>query len=73
MAYNEQLRPLYGRHSGQRALIGKKKFGWLAYLSNEKMFAGILGSYLVVRVGPDVNDEALKKSHTKPMDFTGIR
>jgi hypothetical protein len=40
-------------------------------LSNGKMFAGILDSDLVVRVGHDANDEALKKPHTRPMDFTG--
>ena len=40
-------------------------------LANGKMFAGILDSDLVMRVGPDANDEALKKLHTRPMDFTG--
>ena len=34
------------------------------------MSAGILKDNLVVRVGPDGNDEALKKPHTSPMDFT---
>lgn len=72
MAYDEQLaarvRVLL---KGQRALVEKRMFGGLAYLSNGKMFAGILHSDLVVRVGPDANDEALKKPHTRPMDFTG--
>jgi TfoX/Sxy family transcriptional regulator of competence genes len=49
----------------------KKMFGGLAYLSNGKMFAGILKDELVVRVGPDGNDVALKEPHTRPMDFTG--
>jgi TfoX/Sxy family transcriptional regulator of competence genes len=49
----------------------RKKFGGLAYLSNGKMFAGILNSDLVARVGPDTNDQALKKPYTRPMDFTG--
>ena len=35
------------------------------------MFAGILNSDLVVRVGPDANDKALREPHTRPMDFTG--
>ena len=35
------------------------------------MFAGIQESDLVVRVVPDANDEALKKPHTRSMDFTG--
>jgi TfoX/Sxy family transcriptional regulator of competence genes len=57
--------------NGQRALVEKKMFGGLAYMSQGKMFAGILKDNLVVRVGPDGNDEALKKPHTRPMDFTG--
>ena len=72
MAYDEQfatrVRTLL---KGQRAIVEKKMFGGLAYLSNGKMFAGILDSDLVVRVGPETNDEALKKPHTRPMDFTG--
>jgi AcrR family transcriptional regulator len=40
-------------------------------LLNGKMSAGIQGSDLVVRVVPDASDEALKKPHTRPMDFTG--
>ena len=56
---------------GQGALVEKKMFGGLAYLSNGKMFAGILKSELMVRVGPEGNDAALKEPHTRPMDFTG--
>ena len=56
---------------GQRALVEKKMFGGLAYMSQGKMFAGIVKDNLVVRVGPDGNDETLKKPHTRPMDFTG--
>lgn len=72
MAYDEQLaarvRVLL---KGQRALVEKKMFGGLAYLSQGKMFAGILKDELVVRVGPEGNDAALKALHTRPMDFTG--
>jgi TfoX/Sxy family transcriptional regulator of competence genes len=46
-------------------------FGGLAYLWHGKMFAGILKDDLVVRVGPEANDRALKEPHTRPMDFTG--
>lgn len=72
MAYDERLatrvRTLL---KGQRALAEKKMFGGLAYLSHGKMFAGILKDDLVVRVGPEANDEALKEPNTRPMDFTG--
>ena len=36
-----------------------------------KMFAGILKGDLVVRVGSEANDQALKEPHARPMDFTG--
>lgn len=72
MAYDEQLaarvRVLL---KGQRVLVEKKMFGGLAYLSHGKMFAGILNKDLVVRVGPEANEQALREPHTRPMDFTG--
>jgi TfoX/Sxy family transcriptional regulator of competence genes len=72
MAYDEQLGMRVRTFlKGQRAVVEKKMFGGLAYLSHGKMFAGILNSDLVVRVGPEANDAALKKPHTRPMDFTG--
>ncbi len=72
MAYDkrlaERVKALLNGHQG---LIEKKMFGGLAHLSNGKMFAGILHKDLVVRVGPENNDGALKEPHTRPMDFTG--
>jgi TfoX/Sxy family transcriptional regulator of competence genes len=46
-------------------------FGGLDCLLNGKMFAGMLMRALVVRVGPETNDQALKEPHARPMDFTG--
>jgi len=72
MAYDERLATRVRTVlKGQPALIEKKIFGGLAYLSNGKMFAGILNRDLVVRVGPEANDAALTRPHTRPMDFTG--
>ncbi len=72
MAYDEQLAErVRAILKGQRALVEKEMFGGLAYLSHRKMFAGILRDDLVVRVGPEGNDAALKEPHTRPMDFTG--
>lgn len=56
---------------GQGSIVEKGMFGGLAYLVNRKMFAGILNKDLVVRVGPDGHEGALKEPHTRPMDFTG--
>lgn len=72
MAYDEQLATrIRATLKGRRALTEKKMFGGLAYLSHGKMFAGILKDELVVRVGPEGNDAALREPHTRPMDFTG--
>lgn len=72
MAYDERLAErARAILKGQRALAEKKMFGGLAFLSNGKMFAGILKNDLVVRVGPEAHDASLKEPHTRPMDFTG--
>lgn len=72
MAFDEQLAArIRAALKGRRALVEKKMFGGLAYMTNGKMFAGVLKNDLVVRVGPEVNDAALKQPHTRPMDFTG--
>lgn len=72
MPYNEGLAiRVRALLKGQPALVEKKMFGGLAYLLQGKMFAGILKDDLVVRVGPEANDAALKQPHTRPMDFTG--
>jgi TfoX/Sxy family transcriptional regulator of competence genes len=72
MAYDEKLsNRVRAILKDQSALVEKKMFGGLAYLSRGKMFAGILNKDLVVRVGPEANDAALKELHTRPMDFTG--
>jgi len=72
MAYDENLatraRSLL---KGKRAIVEKKMFGGLAFLSNGKMFGGILGNQLVVRVGPQGYEAALKQPHARTMDFTG--
>jgi TfoX/Sxy family transcriptional regulator of competence genes len=72
MAYDEKLAVRVCMIlKGNRALAEKKMFGGLAYMSQGKMFAGILNSDLVVRVGPHANGNTLKEPHTRPMDFTG--
>lgn len=52
-------------------LTERKMFGGLCFLINGHMCAGIVGSTLTVRVGPDGYVEALAQPHVRPMDFTG--
>lgn len=46
-------------------------FGGLAFLLGGRMFSGVLGDRLVVRLGAEAGAQALERPHTAPMDFTG--
>lgn len=46
-------------------------FGGLCFLLSGNMSFGIVGSELMVRVGPDAYPEALTLPHARVMDFTG--
>lgn len=52
-------------------LSEKKMFGGLCFLVNGHMCAGIVGSTLMVRIGPEGYADALTEPHVRPMDFTG--
>lgn len=55
----------------QRNITEKKMFGGIAFMVGGKMAVGIIGEDLMVRVGPDDHEAALKRAHVRPMDFTG--
>ncbi|MCA1840697.1 MAG: TfoX/Sxy family protein [Actinomycetota bacterium] len=70
MAYDEDLAERV------RAAIGPMKktaeismFGGLCFTVNRNMFAGVMKDDLMVRVGPDAHDAALKQPGARPMDF----
>lgn len=46
-------------------------FGGLAFLVNGHMCCGVTAGDLMVRVGSDLHERALKRPHARPMDFTG--
>lgn len=46
-------------------------FGGMAFLLRDHMFCGIVGSDLMVRVGPAAFSKALAEPNARPMDFTG--
>ena len=71
MAYDEGLAArIRGALGKRRALVEKRMFGGLAFLLNGKMFCGVLQKDLVLRVGPEAGEKALKSPHVRPMDFT---
>jgi len=72
MAYDEKLADRIREVLGPREGVTEKKmFGGLAFLLDGKMFVGVSGDELLVRVGPERHQEALDRPNVRPMDFTG--
>lgn len=55
----------------QHGVTEKKMFGGLAFMVHGHMCVGIVGSELMVRVGPEGYEDALAQPHARKMDFTG--
>jgi TfoX/Sxy family transcriptional regulator of competence genes len=72
MAYDETLaarvRKLLSPTDG---FAEKKMFGGLCFLMHGHMCCGVLKEELVLRLEPERAQEALRRPHTRPMDFTG--
>lgn len=51
-------------------VVERRMFGGLAFLLRGNLCCGVLGTELMVRVGPEGYDEALRQPHARPMDFT---
>jgi hypothetical protein len=73
MAYDEILAD---RIRGVVAVIDgevteRKMFGGLAFLVNGNMFTGVVDRELMVRLGEDGAEAALRREHVREMDFTG--
>ncbi len=49
----------------------QKMFGGICFLIDRNMAAGVTGTDLMVRTGPDNFDAALALPHARLMDFTG--
>lgn len=72
MAYDEDLaQRVRAVVASADDLSEKKMFGGLAFLTGGRMFAGIIGDDLMVRVGPVRYESALKERDARPMDFSG--
>ncbi len=72
MPYDEKLTQRVRRQfKRNRGVTEKKMFGGICFMVNGNMACGVERNSLVIRVGPDNYEEALKKPHVRPMDFTG--
>lgn len=49
----------------------QKMFGGIAFMVRDKMCVGVTNDNLMVRLGTQGSDAALRRPHTRPMDFTG--
>lgn len=57
--------------SDRRDVEEKRMFGGVAFMVSGHMCCGPLDNDLMVRVGPDQYDSALKRKHATTMEFTG--
>jgi len=72
MAYNEGLaQRVRVVLEGKSGLVEKKMFGGVCFLLCGNMACGILNESLIVRVGPEKYENALKLPHTRKFDTTG--
>lgn len=55
----------------QDGVVEKKMFGGLVFMVRGHMCCGVMADALMVRVGPDQYEEALKQPFARKMDFTG--
>lgn len=72
MAFDESLagriRTALARRKGVQE---KKMFGGVGFLLNGNMCVGVWKEFLIVRLGPDQAEEALREPHVKEFDITG--
>ena len=57
--------------SGRRDVVEKKMAGGLSFLVNGNMCGGITGMALMVRVGSESREQALREPHVRPVLFAG--
>ena len=72
MAYDEDLAERAREVMPADAEVTERKmFGGLAFLLGGHMFAGVVGSELMVRIGSEAAQRALELDHVREMNFTG--
>jgi TfoX/Sxy family transcriptional regulator of competence genes len=71
MPYDEQLAERVRNVLRRQGVAERKMFGGVAFLVGGNMCCGVIGDLLVLRLGPDGAEEALREPHTRAMDFTG--
>ncbi len=72
MAFDERLadrvRTVLADQSG---LTERQMFGGIGFMLHGNVCSGVIGEDLIVRVGPDAYDAALRRPGAREFDFTG--
>jgi len=55
----------------KKGIEEKKMFGGIGFLLNGNMLVGVWKESLIVRLGPEDGEEALKEPHVREFDITG--
>ena len=72
MAYDEGLAQRIRENvDDRRGVTEKKMFGGIGFMLHGNMACGVIGEDLVVRVGAEAYEKALRQAHARPFDFTG--
>ena len=72
MAFSEELAERIRQGLARRKGIEEKKmFGGIGFLLIGNLLVGVWKDSLIVRLGPDEGEEALKEPHVSEFDITG--
>ena len=72
MAFNEELALRIRQSLGEQTGVTERKmFGGLCFMVHGNMLGGVMGDEIIVRVGAERYEDALKQPHAREMDFTG--
>ena len=72
MPYNKELESRIKKSvSRWKGTDDKKMFGGVCHLLNGNMFCGVHKEFLILRLGTDKAEGALKLPHVRPFDITG--
>jgi TfoX/Sxy family transcriptional regulator of competence genes len=72
MAFSEELAERIRQAlARKRGVEEKKMFGGVGFLLHGNMLVGVWKDSLIVRLGPEEGDEALKEAHVSEFDITG--
>ena len=72
MPYNEEIETRIQKIvSNWKNTEAKKMFGGICHLLNGNMFGGVHKDFLILRLGEENADKALKLSFVRPFDITG--